>query len=79
MTIAMTWGSKSGRELAGCLEARQQVLEGADRVDHVGVAVEDASPLRAAGDLDHGDHVVAVLAHQCEVRFDVGPQRCRAG
>ena len=31
-------------ELACYLEARQQVLEGADRIDHVSVAVEDASP-----------------------------------
>ena len=31
-------------ELVCCLEARQQVLEGADRIDHVSVAVEDASP-----------------------------------
>jgi len=33
-----------GTELACCPEAGQQVLEGADRIDRVSVAVEDASP-----------------------------------
>ena len=39
----MTW-VEVGAELAGCLETRPPVLKGADRVDHVRVAVKMRRP-----------------------------------
>ena len=42
------------------------------------VAVDAASP-SVMRDLDDGDHVVAVLAHEREVRLDVGAKHGRSG
>ena len=57
------------------LEARELLFEEVGR--HVDVpAVDAASAVGREGavseDLDDGDHVVAVLAHEREVRLDVG-------
>jgi hypothetical protein len=75
-------GVEVGTKLPSGLEAGEQLLQDPDGFVHVGVAVEATLPVRGnpvAADLDEGDQVVAVLAHEREARFDVGPQDAGAG
>jgi hypothetical protein len=78
----MTRGSKSGRSSPAAWQRASSLLQDPDGFVHVGVAVEATLPVRGnpvAADLDDGDQVVAVLAHEREARFDVGPQDAGAG
>jgi hypothetical protein len=76
--MARTWELKSGR--TGLLSGSQTAGargRGPHRPRQCGR--RRCVVLRAVCGLDHGDHVVAVISHECEVRFDVGQQHSRAG
>ena len=72
-------GIEVGPEIAGSLEASEQVGEDVD--GPVAVATEWALGAgdRRAHDLDDGLELVGVVAHELEVGLDVGAQHRRAG
>ena len=76
--MARTWESKSGRT---GLPSGSQTAGARGRGPHRPRQCRRRRcvVLRAACDLDHGDHVVAVISRECEIRFDVGQQHSRAG
>ncbi len=70
---------KVGTELALRLVPSEVLLENMHRGVNVRVDVLQADSDDAASDLDDGHHVVAVVSHEGEVRFDIGPQESGAG